>query len=117
MTPEFTITVEQDDTPVRGNAMCSGDDEADRKVEDSILARLDLYDVWAWAFVTVWATVEKDGETFKGRASLGGCCYRDEAEFRSDAYFADLCDEARDDLLSTLAAATIRGNIAAQVCP
>ena len=45
----ISIHVEQDDTPVRGNAMASGDDAADR-----ILTELS-WNVWAWATVEVRA--------------------------------------------------------------
>ena len=80
----------QDDTPVRGNALSSGDDEDDRKYEDLILARLNTGDVWAWAQVEVQATLP-DGRT--GSAHLGGCCYEDEKDFKTDnPYYEDLID-------------------------
>lgn len=88
----------QDDTPVRGNAIASGDDEEDRKYEDLILARLATGDVWAWAQVEVQATLP-DGRT--GSAYLGGCCYKDEADFKEcGGYYEDmiadaLCDAER----------------------
>jgi hypothetical protein len=50
---EFTVRVEQDDTPVRGNAMASGDDAADRECEDEILSRLEAGNVEAWCVLTV----------------------------------------------------------------
>lgn len=82
----------QDDTPVRGNAIASGDDEEDRKYEDMILERLATGDVWAWAQVEVQATLP-DGRT--GSAYLGGCCYKDEADFKQpDGYYEDLISEA-----------------------
>lgn len=82
----------QDDTPVRGNAIASGDDEEDRKYEDLILARLATGDVWAWAQVEVQATLP-DGRT--GSAYLGGCCYEDEDDFKTDnPYYEDLIDQA-----------------------
>ena len=40
------VTAAQDDIPVRGNAMASGDDATDRECEDDILTRLDSGDVW-----------------------------------------------------------------------
>lgn len=45
---KFWIEVEPERIPVRGNAFCSGDKEADRRVEDEIIARLKSDDVWAW---------------------------------------------------------------------
>lgn len=95
----FRVDVEQDDTPVRGNALASGDEAEDRACENEIERRLDRGDVWAWACVTVVA--EWGG--FRGTASIGGCSYADEADFKSDAYYLDLRDEALDDLNATIA--------------
>ena len=89
------LIVEQDDTPVRGNAIASGDDEEDRKYEDLILARLATGDVWAWAQVEVQVTLP-DGRT--GSARLGGCSYKDEADFKEPGgYYRDLIDGAIED--------------------
>jgi hypothetical protein len=84
------VFAEQDDIPVRGNAMASGDDELDRKTEDWILRRLDSGDVWAWAAVTVRVT-------WKGISCedhLGACSYDDEADFRQEGggYFGSMVD-------------------------
>lgn len=81
----------QDDTPVRGNAIASGDDKFDRKVEDEILERLDNGDVWAWAQVEVQATLP-DGRT--GSAYLGCSSYEDEADFKRGGYYDQMIDEA-----------------------
>jgi hypothetical protein len=70
MKTTFTIHAEVDETPVRGNALASGDDAADREYEDEILARLRDDDVWAWACV----------------------------EVRESGYFGDLCREAAEAL-------------------
>lgn len=79
MEVDFEIEVHQDDTPVRGNALASGDEDEDRACEDEILRRLDQGDVWAWACVRVIATCEG----FRGESSwLGGCSYRSERDFR-----------------------------------
>lgn len=86
----FTISVEQDDIPVRGNAMASGDDAADRACEDEILRRLDQGDVWAWGFVRVTAK----WDVFEASETLGGCCYANEQDFRDGGYFEDLQKEA-----------------------
>jgi hypothetical protein len=40
MKTTFTIHAEVDETPVRGNALASGDPSNDRECEDEILARL-----------------------------------------------------------------------------
>jgi hypothetical protein len=105
MKPTFKITVEQDDIPVRGNAMASGDAAVDKEVEDEILQRLDNGDVWAWAHVTVVAEIEG----FTGEAHLGACSYKDEEDFKSsDGYYADLCKEASEDLANNIADARER---------
>ncbi len=92
---EFVLTAEFDDLPVRGNAMASGDDALDKKVEDEIIARLERGDVWAWAAVTV----EARWQGFVGRDHLGACCYRDERDFKhSEGYYPDMCSVALDDL-------------------
>lgn len=84
---KLTLTAEQDDTEVRGNAMVSGDDAADKEVEDGILRRLDSGDVWAWAFVKVRAEC---GDAV-GEDALGACSYADERDFCTlDGYFADM---------------------------
>ncbi len=109
----YSLTVEQEDIEVRGNALASGDDEADKAAEDEILERLDRGDVWAWAFVQVIATLDVEGQTFTGRASLGCCNYRDEADFTApDGYYPQMCEEATDELRSNVASAVRRGTVA-----
>lgn len=88
------VSAEQDDAPVRGNAMASGDSALDRRVEDQILARLDDGDVWAWASVTV----EVRWMGLVAREYLGCCSYRDEAEFRADGYYSDMVRACLSDL-------------------
>lgn len=102
----YRLIVYQDETPVRGNAIASDDDAADKAIEDEILERLARDDVWAWA--TVEMRAECGG--FVGRDFLGCCSYRDEDEFKADAYFKDMQDRAFDDLLCTLKAAMSDGN-------
>ena len=97
---KYKLEVQVDDSPVRGNAMCSGDEELDKKVEDEIIARLDDGDVWAWALVKVTAYVE--GCSVVGVDYLGACCYSDEEEFEGDAYHEDMKEEAKSDLLSEM---------------
>lgn len=69
---DFKLIVEQDDMPVRGNALASGDDELDRKTEQEIIDRLDNGDVWAWAQVSIRAS----WAGFRGDDHLGGCSYK-----------------------------------------
>jgi len=68
----YTLLIERDSTPVRGNAMVSGNAADDKAYEDEILARLAAGDTWAWAQVTVQAR-HSDGRI--GEGFLGGCCY------------------------------------------
>lgn len=99
---EITLTVEQDDTDVRGNALASGDDVEDRACEDEIIDRLNRGDVWAWAVVIV----EVKWRGFTGRSVLGCCSYRDEAEFRAPGgYYASMVSEALASLNAQIAAA------------
>jgi len=56
--------------------------------------------MWAWCGVTV--RVRWNG--WVGRAHLGGCSYKDEAEFRGEGgYFPQMVTEALDDLNASLA--------------
>lgn len=116
---EYTLEVEPECcVPVRGNAMASGDDVLDKKVEDEILARLEWGDVWAWCTVIVTAQVEIDGEVFRGRDSLGCCSYKDEKDFKHpEGYYPSMCSEAFDDLMRSVYAARQRGIVAQQYIP
>ena len=71
---------QEDDCPVRGNALASGDDAYDKKVEDEILERLDNGDVWAWAVVEVRAGY---GD-LSASDYLGACSYESEKDFRDN---------------------------------
>lgn len=107
-TPDFealaeraTINVSafQDDTPVRGNVMASGDDAADEAAENEVLARLNDGDIWAWASVTVEA---RFGD-FVGKAHLGCCTYLHMEDFKTPGgYYDDMVTEAREDLAGEL---------------
>ena len=95
---QYRIEIEQDHIPVRGNAIASGDDATDKKIEDEIIERLDNGDTWAWCSVCVVA--EAGG--VEGRAYLGACSYKDEADFRAGGYYEQMQAEAKDDLLEQL---------------
>ncbi len=97
--PEITVHATRDDIPVRGNAMASGDDAADRACEDRILARLDGGDIWAWASVEIRAE-------FRGLSAstyLGTCSYASEDDFKASAYYPDMVADATEDLRGQLA--------------
>lgn len=109
---KFWVDHEEDDAPVRGNAMVSGDEVADRTLENAILMRLRYGDLWAWARVTVCASIEIDGQIFVGKDHLSGCSYRDEVEFKADGYFEQMKREAVADLCTELKVAIARGKSA-----
>lgn len=92
----YQIHIEVDDIEVRGNAVSSGDEAYDRRVEDEILQRLEDGDTWAWAAITVTAHLE--GLEVHGADHLGACSYASEEQFRECPYFADMCEAALDDL-------------------
>jgi hypothetical protein len=95
----FELEVVQDDMPLKGNVLVSGDDEVDAKAEAATQEALDRGNVWAWAAVTVIAT----WEGFHGVDHLGGCSYESEEEFKQDAYYADMKQAALDALNRVIA--------------
>lgn len=98
----FTLAAEQDDIPIRGNAIVSGDDDFDERVARDIEAQLEEGNVWAWASVKVTAS----WAGFTGTDYLGGCSYKDEADFRQPGgYFEDMLTEAVKALVSEIEAA------------
>jgi hypothetical protein len=101
----FTVEVEAEDMPIRGNALASGDDAVDPAYENGINARLDQGDVWAWC--TVWVTASWGD--FTGRANLGCCSYEGEGDFRTGGgYFEGMCADALEELNKEIAA-TVKG--------
>jgi len=91
----FELHVHQEDIPVRGNAICSRDDERDAEVEDDIIVRLNNGDVWAWCYVEVRAAWNGFAES----DYLGGCSYAGEDDFRTPGgYFDDMKETALDNL-------------------
>jgi hypothetical protein len=98
----FTVQCDPEDLPLVG-AFTSGDPtyaEEEAKLERELLKRSNEGDAWAWCYVTVTATVVVDSHTFVGVASMGGCSYKDEAEFKADDYFSQMKNEAMDDILT-----------------
>lgn len=88
-----TVTVEIDPTPIRGNAIASDDDKADRELEDQLIARLNDGDDWAWFEVVV----ELRWGAFMGGAALCGCSYASREDFE-----ANLLPELRVEALADL---------------
>jgi hypothetical protein len=91
----INLEVDYDDTPVRGNLVCSDEPELDKRDEDEVFRRLGRGDVWAWALVKV--TAKWNG--FRAVTYLGGCTYDNEEQFmESGGYYEDMIDEALEDL-------------------
>jgi hypothetical protein len=92
----YTLDIEPEDIPVRGNAMASGDDAVDRRAERWVNRQLRAGNQWAWCSVTVTAS---RGE-HEGHDHLGACSYRDTQQFiEPGGYYEDLKDEAYRELL------------------
>lgn len=72
--------------------------EEDDRLELEALERLSRGDVWAWACVKVTA----QWGSFSASTYLGGCSYKDEAEFRSCGELASLEEESLSKLNYTL---------------
>ena len=121
---EYTLEVEPEIEAIRGS-FASGDDEADRALEDALIARVDRGDVWAWACVRVIATFP--GTDLRGESSwLGGCSYDSAQDFETSrfeikdmatgevthrGYYDDMCDEARDNLIAKIKAVQRLGEV------
>ena len=87
----FSLDIEPEHVPVRGNASASGgDDDEDHDCENEIIRRLDQGDQWAWCCVVVTAR----WENFEGSDCLGCCSYDGAADFKAGGYYEQMCDEA-----------------------
>lgn len=95
----YKVTCEPETEVIRGNASAV-DPGCDQLVEDWILNELAAGNEWAWCAIFVTTSVEIDGETIEGTASLGCCSYEYEDDFTSSDYYAQLCEEAFNDLLA-----------------
>lgn len=94
---DFQIECVPEDSPVRGNAMASGDNAFDQECEDKILADLE-WNEWAWCTVKVTATFGP----WEGTDYLGCCSYQDEEGFKQGGYWKDMQHQAFTDLLAQM---------------
>jgi hypothetical protein len=96
----YRLYIQPDDLEVWGNALASGDDAEDKRYEDEIIARLkNGGDVWAWAQVSVEARYKG----FSGWDYLGGCSYKDTADFvEPGGYYDYMKSEALSQLCHDL---------------
>ena len=98
----YRVEVEQDDTPLAGNVLASGDDVQDREAEEWVRSELDAGNDWAWGVVRV--TAVHPGLPFVGKAYLGACSYASQEDFERGGYFEDMKAEALADLECQIAA-------------
>lgn len=99
VTVQFRVTIESEDYPPDSAFDFAGCEDLIAEISK----RLDQGDLWAWCYVTVTATIE--GCPMSGRASLGGCSYDGEEDFKKPGgYYFDLCLEAKADLFSKIRA-------------
>jgi hypothetical protein len=100
---DLTINViaSEEDIPVRGNAIASGDEAFDREVENKLIKRLEDGDIWAWCSVEVECS-------YKGLTAseyLGGCSYKSEKDFiKNSGYYTDMVQTCLEDIQSQLEA-------------
>ena len=97
----YSLECEPEDWPIRGNAMCSGDDAEDRAVEDAIIADLESGNPWAWCCVkaSCWVGGMED---VVGEDYLGGCSFASEEDFKASGCWDDMKEEARLNLMGEL---------------
>jgi hypothetical protein len=94
---EFTLEIEDDDSEFNFE---SDEPEKDEELRKELRSRLHNGDLWAWCTVKVTAK----WKDWKGVDYLGGCSYKDEADFRQDdGYFGDMKERALEDLNKSLA--------------
>lgn len=104
----YDLKVEPEDLSLEGNVMASGDEETDRQAVAEVQRQLDAGNEWAWCCVIVTAS----WNGFSGSAVLGACSYASEADFRASDYFADLRNEATDELAANIESAYLRSKTA-----
>lgn len=91
---EITVHAEESDVPIKGSFCGTTEWETQAMERDAIDAAAQS--VWGWANITVFA----ERADLVGTNHLGGCSYKDEADFKSCPYYADMVKEALADLNS-----------------
>lgn len=92
---EWTLVAEAEDTPIRGNALASGDEEEDKRTEDNIIIDLENGNEWAWCF----AVLTGQYKGLRATEVLGCCSYADEADFKQPGgYYDDMQQAILDEL-------------------
>lgn len=112
----YTVTAEPEPDLSPEDFFDSGDTKADAALRQDIYRRIERGDVWAWAIVTVTASVEVNEQEFEGSDSLCACSYDNEDAFRQPGgYFDDMKRAALAGLCESLKAAENRGVVASEL--
>lgn len=91
---QFEIICHPEHVQVKGNAVASGDDDFDKKVENKIIRQLENGNTWAWCTVEVKATYK----SLEASDFLGCCSYKHEKDFMSGGYYEQMKETAFDAL-------------------
>jgi hypothetical protein len=96
--------VEEEDIPVKGNVMASGNDEDDHRAEQEVLSQLRSGNIYAWCVMIVTATYKG----FTGKAALGGCSYKSKEDLLQDQFEA-MKKDAIHNLKTSIEATVLAG--------
>lgn len=94
----FEIICHPEETQIEGNAMASGNEDHDRKVEQDIQDQLESGNEWAWCTVQVRASYDEQSAS----EYLGCCSYESEEDFKKGGYYEDMKETALAALILTL---------------
>lgn len=98
---EINLWVANEDIPVKGNAIDSGNARTDKRIEDTIKLRMNNGDIWAWCHVYVAAS----WKGLEGTDHIGCCSYKDEKDFKeTGGCYDDMRLNAYDDLIEQIKA-------------
>lgn len=87
----FIVTTDEDDH--------APDQDFDPECLKVIKKRMKEGSIWAWCTIVVRAHWNAQRNLCTGTATLGGCSYESEEDFRANSgYFEQMCDEALADL-------------------
>lgn len=111
---QFNLQIHDEDLPLKGNVMASGDDELDERVVKETQAELDKGNRWAWCCVVVTAK----WKSWTGTAVCGCISYFDhtneegvvldgEAQFNDDGEYDCMKKEALEALNEEVQAAFV----------
>ena len=95
----FKVECLPEDMQIKGNASAI-DEETDKAIEQEINRQLGNGNPWAWCTVKVTCYFDNGLDGIEGVDYLGGCSYKDKADFVQGGYFEDMKAQAYDDFLS-----------------